>query len=81
MFSDPRSDHIFRIFGYVPGLYIFYSIMWQLSTYLEDGKVLESTVSRFPIESNWPKKEYYFTPNIEPNLKYYFEKYFENSVD
>ena len=23
MFSDSKSDHIFRIFGYVPGLYIF----------------------------------------------------------
>ena len=48
-FSDPKLDHTFHIFGYVPGLYIFPSHMQQLSTYFEDGNLLESTVSWFLI--------------------------------
>ena len=28
MFSDPESDHIFYIFGYVPGFYYYYHFMW-----------------------------------------------------
>ena len=32
MFSDPNLDHTFRIFGYVLGLYIFSSCMWQFFT-------------------------------------------------
>ena len=32
-------------FGYVLGSYIFSSRMWKISTYLEDGKELEYTVS------------------------------------
>ena len=60
MFSDPKSDHNFHIFGCVPGLYFVSSCMRQLSTYSEDRNVLEYTVSWFPIELNQPKKEYYF---------------------
>ena len=32
-------------------------------------KILESTVSLFPIESNRIKQEYYFPSNAKPNLK------------
>ena len=64
MFLDLKSDRIFHISGYVPVLYFFSSCMWKFSTYFKDEKVLESTVSLFPIESNQPKQEYYFTPNI-----------------
>ena len=39
MFSDPKSDHIFHIFGYVSGLYIFSSHMYKLSTYFKDEGV------------------------------------------
>ena len=38
-------------------------------------------VSWSPIELNWFQQEYYFPPNTEPNLKYYFGKYIENSID
>ena len=48
--------------------------MWKFTTYLEYGKVLESTVNKSPIELNRVKIEYYFLTNIEPNLKYYLDK-------
>ena len=63
-------------FGYVLGLYFVSYHMWQFSTYFEDGKVLESTVILFPIESNRLQPEYYFPPNTEPSSKYYLEEYF-----
>ena len=67
-------------FSYVPGLYFVSSRMWYLSTYYEEEKVWESTVSLFPIESNWPNHEYYFPPYVdrdtEPKSKYHLEKYF-----
>ena len=43
MFSDPTLDHNFHTFVNVPGLYIYISRMWQLSTHLKYGKVLEYT--------------------------------------
>ena len=52
MFTKPKLDHNFHIFGYVPGLYFVSSHMWQLSTYFEDGKVLEYTVGWLLIELN-----------------------------
>ena len=80
MCSDPESDHIFINFDYVPGLYFVSSCMWQLSTYFEDGEVLEFTVSWYLIKLNLPHSEYYFLPNTEPNSKYYLEKYFKNRI-
>ena len=44
MFSYPKSDHNFHFLSYICGIY-FSSRMWKFSTYFEDGKVLESTVS------------------------------------
>ena len=55
--------------------------MWKIYTYIEDGQGLEYTVSWFLNESNQIQPEYYFPPNIEPNPKYYLEKYFRNSVE
>ena len=55
--------------------------MWQLSTYFEDGKVLESTVSLFLIESNRLHPEYFPPPNIESNSKGYLDKYFKNIIE
>ena len=40
------------LFGYLLGSYFVYFCMWQLSTYLKDGKVLELTVGWFLSESN-----------------------------
>ena len=54
---------ISMFFGYVLGLYCFSSCMWKFSTYSEDGKVLEYTVSLLPNESNRLHPEYYFPPN------------------
>ena len=50
MFSDPKSDHTFYVFGYLFGF--FSSCMCLLSAYLEDYKVLESTINLSPVESN-----------------------------
>ena len=58
MFSDPKSYHIIRVFGYEPGLYFVSSHVWQLSTYFEDRKVLEYNVSWFPIEPRQTEQEY-----------------------
>ena len=80
LFLDPNLDYTFNFFGYILGLYLF-SSMSQFPTYFKDRKVLESTVSWLPIESNQPQKEYYYSPNIEPNSKYYLEKYFEHSME
>ena len=43
---------IYRFFGYVLGLYMFYSCICQLSTYFSYGKFLKSTVIWFLIELN-----------------------------
>ena len=51
--------------------------MWKFSTYSEDSKVLESTISWFLIELNQLQTEYYFPPNTKPDSKYYLEKYFK----
>ena len=53
--------------------------MRQLSTYFDNKKVLEFTVSWFLIEYNQLQPKYYFSPNTEPNLNYYLEKCLENS--
>ena len=49
MLSDTKSDIYFMIFGYVPGLYIFYSRMCKFSTYFKYRKLLESNLIWFPI--------------------------------
>ena len=62
-FSDTKLDHTFHVFGYVLFLYFVSYCMWQLSTYVEYGKVLEYTVSWLPIKSNRLQTEYCFLPN------------------
>ena len=48
MFSDPYLDlYVTCCFGYIIVLYIFSTHMCRLSTFLEDRKVLEYTVSWF----------------------------------
>ena len=39
VFISGVGSYIFTYLGYVPGLYFVSSRMWQLSTYLEEGKV------------------------------------------
>ena len=38
--------------------------MWKLSTYFEDGKVMEYTVSWLRIESNQLHPQFYLLPNV-----------------
>ena len=52
MFSDPKSDHTLHVFKFRIWVIFFSYHMWQLSTYFEDRKVLESTYSIFLIEYN-----------------------------
>ena len=50
-------------FGYVIGLYFVCLYMWKFTTYFEDRKVLESTLSWLLIESNRPHPEHYYRTN------------------
>ena len=50
-------------FGYLLGLYIFSSRIWQLTTYFGKGELLESTVIWFLSEPNRLQPGYYFLPN------------------
>ena len=43
MLFDTKSDDIFIFFVYRPGISFVFSCLWQILTYFEDGKVLEST--------------------------------------
>ena len=43
--------------------------------------MLEFTVGWSQIESNQIHIEHDFSPNKEPNLKYYLYNYFENSIE
>ena len=52
MISDPKSNNNFHAFLLCTWVYFVSSQMWQLSTYFEDSKVLESTVSWLLIELN-----------------------------
>ena len=52
IFAYPNSDHIFHVFGYELGLYFLYYIICKLTTYFEDGELLEYNVSLFLIKSN-----------------------------
>ena len=62
MFSDPKLYYIYSYFLLRTWFIYFSPRMWQLSTYSEDGYVLEYIVSWLTIESNWPEQEYYFLP-------------------
>ena len=81
MFSDPKLDYNFQFFLVRYLSDVSSSHMWQFSTYFEDSKVLESTANWFLSESNQLQPGYYFLPNKNPNLKYYLEKCFENSIE
>ena len=78
MFSYP--DYILHIFGYVFGLYILSYFMWRFSTYFEDGKELEYTVSLLLSELNELQSGYDSDIFTTQNLNYYLEKYFENRI-
>ena len=84
-FSDSKSDQTFHVLSYVLGLYYVSYSMWWLSTYFEDGKVLESTVSWLLIESNQPENDYYWPPNTEREYITKFEillwEVFWNSIE
>ena len=69
MFSDPKSDHTFHVFWLRTWFIYFFFLYVKISTYFEDGKVLEYTVSRFPIDSNQLLIEDYILLNTEPNSK------------
>ena len=56
IFFDPKSDHIFEVFGYSLGLYFVSACIWPFSTYFKESKVLESAVSLLTIELDRPQK-------------------------
>ena len=78
MFSYP--DYILHIFGYVFSLYFVSYFMWKLSTYFEDGKVLEYTVSLFLSEYNKLQSGYDSEMFTTHKLNYDLEKYFKNII-
>ena len=84
MLSDPNSDNIFQIFGYIPELYIFpssyvaishflrrrwWSILWV--DYRLNQIYLIKNIIYCPIQNG----------NTEPNWKYYLENYLKNSIE